>query len=81
MGIVTQRDSIGQRRFNIELVNVKRHILLGGVVGACVAIAFSLVLMLQFDAALEIGFMAVTIPVCAVLGGVFGWVWWRWFVR
>ena len=66
---------------NIDSMGAGRHILLGGIVGACVAVAFSLVLALQFDAALEPVFIAVTLPACALLGSGFGWVWWRWFAR
>ena len=65
----------------IESMSAKRHILWGGLVGALAAFAFSLLLAFQFDADLTIGFVASTVPICAVLGGGFGWIWWKWIAR
>ena len=72
-----KRNCTGQGWFNIDRVSAKRYILLGGVVGACVAIAFSLALWFQFDAAGTEVVVIASLPVCAVLGALFGWVWWR----
>ncbi len=58
-------------------MSAKRYILLGAVVGAGVAIAFSLALWFQFDAAGTEEVVIASLPVCAVLGALFGWVWWR----
>ena len=41
------------------------------------AIAFSLALWFQFDAAGTEVIVIASLPVCAVLGALFGWVWWR----
>ena len=76
-----KRNCTGRGSFNIDRVNAKRYILLGGVVGACVAIAFSLVLWLQFEAAGTEVVVIALIPVCAALGALFGLVWWRMVVR
>ena len=67
----------GRGSFNIDRMSVKRYIFLGGVVGACVAIAFSLALWFQFDAAGTEVVVIVSLPICALLGALFGWVWWR----
>ena len=74
-----KRNCTGQGRawFNIDRVSAKRYILLGGVVGAFVAIAFSLALWFQFDAAGTELVVIASLPVCALLGALFGWVWWR----
>ncbi len=62
-------------------MSANRYILLGGIVGACVAIAFSLALWFQFDAAGTEVVVIASLPVCTVLGAVFGWIWWRKFGR
>ncbi len=66
---------------NIETVNAKRYILLGGVVGACVAIAFNAALWFQFDAAGTEVVVIASLPVCTALGAGLGWFWWRLFAR
>lgn len=58
-------------------MGAKRYILLGGVVGACVAIAFNLALWFQFDAAGTEVVIVASLPICAAFGALFGWVWWR----
>ncbi len=63
--------------FNIVRVSAKRYILLGGVVGACVAIAFSAALWFQFDAAGTEIVVITSLPMCTVLGAGLGWVWWK----
>ena len=63
--------------FNIDRMSAKRYIFLGGVVGACVAIAFSLALWFQFDAAGTEVVVIASLPICALFGALFGWMWWR----
>ncbi|MXX92955.1 MAG: hypothetical protein F4Y63_05810 [Chloroflexi bacterium] len=58
-------------------MSAKRYILLGGVVGASVAIAFSLALWFQFDTAGTEVVVIASLPICAVLGALFGLAWWR----
>ena len=41
------------------------------------AIAFSLALWFQFDAAGTEVVVIYSLPICAVLGALFGWIWWR----
>ena len=67
----------GRGSFNIDQVSAKLYILLGGVVGTCVAISFSLALWFQFDAAGTEVVVIASLPICAIVGALFGWVWWR----
>ncbi|MCY4475656.1 MAG: hypothetical protein OXC83_09525 [Chloroflexi bacterium] len=67
----------GNGWINIDEVSAKRYILLGAVVGACVAIGFSLALWFQFDAAGTEVIVIASLPACVVLGALFGWIWWR----
>ena len=62
---------------NIDRVSAKGYVLLGLVVGVCVAIAFGLALWFQFDAAGTEVVVIYSLPICAVLGALFGWIWWR----
>ena len=71
----------GRGTFNIDRVDAKMYILLGGVVGACVAIAFSLALWFQFEAAGTEVVILASLPICTLMGALFGWVWWRWVAR
>ena len=41
------------------------------------AVAFSLALWFQFEAAGTEVVIIASLPICAVLGALFGWVWWR----
>ena len=62
---------------NIERVSAKLYILLGGVVGACVAIGFAAVLWFQFEAGGTEVVVIALLPICAVIGAGIGWAWWR----
>ena len=65
------------RSINIERVNAKLYILLGGLVGSCVAIGFAAVLWFQFDAAGTEVVVIASLPICAAIGAGIGWAWWR----
>ena len=69
--------SWGGGSINIERVSANRHIVWGCVVGVCAAIAFNALLWIQFDAEVSITFLAVSAPICAVVGAGLGWAWWR----
>ena len=58
-------------------MGAKQYILLGGVVGACAAIAFAAVLWLQFEVAGTEVVVVASLPICIALGALFGWIWWR----
>ena len=58
-------------------MNAKLYVLLGAVVGACVVVGFAAVLLFQFEAAGTEVVVLASLPIGAVLGALFGWVWWR----
>ena len=62
---------------NIEPVSAKLYILLGGIVGVCVAIGFAAVLWFQFEAAGTEVVVIASLPICAAIGALIGWAWWR----
>ncbi|MYA59766.1 MAG: hypothetical protein F4X40_04310 [Chloroflexi bacterium] len=58
-------------------MSAKLYIFLGAFVGACVAIGFAAVLWFQFEAAGTEVVVIASVPICAAIGAVIGWVWWR----
>jgi hypothetical protein len=58
-------------------MSTNRHVLWGAIVGACVAIAFNVLLTIQFDVEGMVDFLIMSLPACTALGAIFGWAWWK----
>lgn len=67
----------GRHSIIIDRVSAKLYMLLGGVIGVCVAIGFAAALWFQFDAAGTEVLVIASLPICAAIGAGIGWAWWR----